>query len=141
MAANAAGSLCKFVDDEIRLHAAATLGRRHPAARAVALATLSELPIAFPSWIGGLAGDANKLAAAHRVHNGLATLQRSKASARGELMDFGIADYETLQGAVPRDIVGFMCCGGSVPPRASRPQAARLTSVPARRNSGFTTSS
>ncbi len=51
---------------------------------------LAEAAIVLPGLIGGLAGEGNKLAAAHAVHNAFTLLPDHHRSLHGELVAFGV---------------------------------------------------
>lgn len=59
---------------------------------------LAETALLWPGLIGGLAGEAAKLAAAHAIHNALTLLPGSRASLHGELVSFGILVQLLLEG-------------------------------------------
>lgn len=84
----AAAALCDSLEHTITEVIADVWGRDSTAPEH--LDSLAESVIALPGWIGGLAGEANKLAAAHAVHNALTFLPGSKTSLHGELVAFGI---------------------------------------------------
>lgn len=100
----AAISLCDRLDSIIDGSAALVFGAAGASDEATALDTLMESAIAFPGWIGGMAGEANKLAAAHAVHNAFTMLPGSKRSLHGELVGFGVVVQTLLQGDDPAHI-------------------------------------
>ncbi|MBA2667449.1 MAG: iron-containing alcohol dehydrogenase [Trueperaceae bacterium] len=69
-----------------------------PAAR-TERAALAEAVILLPALIAGLAGEGNKLAAAHAVHNALTLLPGHHAALHGELVAFGVLVQLALAGA------------------------------------------
>jgi glycerol dehydrogenase len=62
-------------------------------------ATLAETVIVLPGLIAGLAGEGNKLAAAHAVHNAFTLLSDHQGSLHGELVAFGVLVQAALHGA------------------------------------------
>ena len=62
-------------------------------------AVLAEAVVWLPGLIAGLAGEANKLAAAHAVHNALTLLPGHERSLHGELVALGLLVQEALDGA------------------------------------------
>ena len=72
---------------------------------ALSFAALAETVIAFPGWIGGFAGEANKLAAAHAVHNAFTHLASSRRALHGELVGFGLVVQALLAENDPDVIV------------------------------------
>ena len=62
-------------------------------------AALAEAVIVLPALIAGLAGEGNKLAAGHAVHNALTLLPGHHASLHGELVAFGVLVQLALDGA------------------------------------------
>jgi glycerol dehydrogenase-like iron-containing ADH family enzyme len=61
--------------------------------------TLAEAVVTLPGLIAGLAGEGNKLAAAHAVHNALTLLPGHERALHGELVAFGILVQAALDGA------------------------------------------
>lgn len=62
-------------------------------------ASLAETVIVLPGLIAGLAGEGNKLAAAHAVHNAFTRLPEHHRSLHGELVAFGVLVQVALAGA------------------------------------------
>lgn len=102
VASGAAMALCALLDDRIGEHVTAAFADE-PSVDAVQ--ALAEAALVLPGWIGGLAGEANKVAAAHAVHNGLTTLSGSKAARHGELVAYGMVVQRILLGRDPSPIV------------------------------------
>lgn len=70
-----------------------------PAAQSEAgLQLIAEAALLWPGLIGGLAGEAAKLAAAHSIHNALTLLPGSRQSLHGEILAFGILVQMLLEG-------------------------------------------
>jgi glycerol dehydrogenase len=64
-----------------------------------ARSALAEAVVTLPGLIAGLAGEGNKLAAAHAVHNALTRLPGHEGALHGELVAFGILVQAALDGA------------------------------------------
>jgi glycerol dehydrogenase len=62
-------------------------------------AALAEAVVVLPGLIAGLVGEANKLAAAHAVHNALTRLPDHHRALHGELVTFGMLVQLALTGA------------------------------------------
>ena len=62
-------------------------------------AALAEAVVWLPGLIAGLAGEANKLAAAHAIHNALTLLPGHERALHGELVALGLLGQESLDGA------------------------------------------
>lgn len=62
-------------------------------------AALAEACVVLPGLIGGLAGEGNKLAAAHAVHNALTRVPGHHDALHGELIAFGILVQRALEGS------------------------------------------
>lgn len=62
-------------------------------------AALAEAVVVAPGLIAGLAGEGNKLAAAHALHNALTLLPGHHRSLHGELVAFGVLVQMALLGA------------------------------------------
>jgi glycerol dehydrogenase len=60
---------------------------------------LAEAVVTLPGLIAGLAGEGNKLAAAHAVHNALTRIPGHEDALHGELVAFGILVQAALDGA------------------------------------------
>lgn len=94
------GAALALCDDLARLvdPANGALSEGLPTAPATRTA-LAEAAIVLPGLIGGLAGEGNKLAAAHAVHNALTRLPGHHGALHGELVAFGILVQAALDGA------------------------------------------
>lgn len=64
-----------------------------------ARAALAEAVVVLPGLVAGLAGEGNKLAAAHAVHNALTRVHDHHRSLHGELIGFGLLVQAALDGA------------------------------------------
>ena len=95
----AALKLCDELETLIEARAVTALNEKAEANDKGERAIVSEAVLLWPALIGGLVGEANKLAAAHAVHNALTRLPGSKASLHGELVAFGILVQRVLEGA------------------------------------------
>ncbi|TVR94865.1 MAG: iron-containing alcohol dehydrogenase [Trueperaceae bacterium] len=109
-------------------------------------AALAEAVIVLPALIAGLAGEGNKLAAAHAVHNALTLLPGHHDSLHGELVAFGVLVQLALTGASDDTLVGrarwmrrlgvgtslhALGCGAYL--ADPRPVVARMAAAPALR--------
>ena len=95
-------SLCAVLDERLAASLTAALG---DAPDNEAVMGLSEAVLSLPGWIGGFAGEANKVAAAHAVHNGLTSLPGSKTALHGELVGFGVVVQMVLAGRDPTPVL------------------------------------
>lgn len=105
---SAATALSDRLDAIIDAHAHIAFGDLEAEDRHESVDVLAESAIAFPGWIGGMAGEANKLAAAHAIHNGFTLLPESKRSLHGELVGFGVVVQTLLDGSNPNAILGLI---------------------------------
>jgi len=71
-------------------------------------ATLAEAVVWLPGLVAGLAGEANKLAAAHAVHNALTLLPGHERALHGELVAVGLLVQEALDGAGDASLVALV---------------------------------
>ena len=94
--ARAALALCDDLENLLAEHAAAAVAAGPSSADVRAL--VAEACVLTPGLIGGVAGEAAKLAAAHPIHNALTALPGSHASLHGELVGFGILVQLELEG-------------------------------------------
>lgn len=69
---------------------------------------LAEAVVWLPGLIAGLAGEANKLAAAHAVHNALTWLPGHERALHGELVAVGLLVQDALDGADDATLAGTM---------------------------------
>ena len=100
----AALKLCDELETLVIKRAVTPLSAKAEANDKGALAIVSEAVLLWPALIGGLVGEANKLAAAHAIHNALTRLPGSKVSLHGELVAFGILVQRVLEGASTQGI-------------------------------------
>lgn len=144
--ASAALALCDQLDATIRTCVPAVYGGEEVPTGSEALDVLAEAVIAFPGWIGGLAGESNKVAVAHAVHNALTLIPGSKRSLHGELVGFGVVVQTLLEGrstatvtdliallGAPRTLAQLGCSSFSDTPAACAEVLARVLEAPATR--------
>ena len=114
---------------------------------------VAEAVLLWPGLIGGLAGEASKLTAAHAIHNTLALLPGSKHGLYGEILAFGILVQRILEGVTPEAVqawarffgtLGYPCsletlgCGAFYGSQGQRVVSRALDLPPMK--SGFRTS-
>lgn len=129
---SAASSLCDQLDRIIGRYAPDVFGRGAMTDETASVDTLLESVIALPGWIGGFAGEGNKLAAAHAVHNALTLLPGSKRSLHGELVAFGAVVQQLLEGADATDVESLIRLVGA-PKSLSQLGCAAFRETPADR--------
>lgn len=143
---SAALALCDQLDAIIRACVPAVYGGAEAPAGSEPLDVLAEAVIAYPGWIGGLAGESNKVAVAHAVHNALTLIPGSKRSLHGELVGFGVVVQNLLEGrspatvtdliallGAPRSLTQLGCSSFADTPAACREVLARVLEAPATR--------
>jgi glycerol dehydrogenase-like iron-containing ADH family enzyme len=96
---DAALALCEVL--AARVDPAAGALREGLPSAPTARAALAEAVIVLPGLVAGAAGEGNKLAAAHAVHNALTLLRGHHRSLHGELVAFGVLVQLALDGAPP----------------------------------------
>ncbi len=94
--ARAALALCDDLETLLTEHAEAAIAAG-PSSDDVRW-LVAEACILTPGLIGGVAGDAAKLAAAHPLHNALTALPASHVALHGELVGFGVLVQLDLEG-------------------------------------------
>lgn len=97
--ASAALALCDGLKVLMETRALAVLGEWSALGFTRDRVAVAEAALLWPGLIGGLAGEASKLAAAHAIHNALTLLPGSKQSLHGEILAFGILVQQLLEGA------------------------------------------
>lgn len=100
----AAASLCSALEGRIDLAALQPIFRSRED-QTMSPAPLAEAVVAYPGWIGGFAGEASKIAAAHAVHNGFTRLVSTGSVLHGELVGFGLVVQELLEESDPEGVV------------------------------------
>jgi glycerol dehydrogenase len=103
----AALALGNEINDLLIVNEAAAVHQSRSREPGQALRLVSEAVILLPGLVAGLAGQANKLAAAHTIHNALTRVPGSSRSLHGELVGFGILVQMVLEqrpGAEVRDL-------------------------------------
>ncbi len=141
---SAAIALCDQLDGIIGRYTPVVFGGGNMADEAAAIDALLESVIALPGWIGGLAGEGNKLAAAHAVHNAFTLLPGSKRSLHGELVAFGLIVQQLLEGTdaataerlirlvgAPKSLSQLGCASFREAPAARTAVLNRILSAPA----------
>ena len=100
----AALALCDGLEALMEARAAAVLGGGLSTGLERERIAVAEAVLLWPGLIGGLAGEASKLAAAHAIHNALTLLPGSKRSLHGEILAFGILVQRVLDGVPPEAV-------------------------------------
>ena len=106
---NAALALCAVLEERVDPRVSAEVRRWPPDANV--RTALASAVVWLPGLIAGLGGEANKLAAAHAVHNSLTWLPDHDRALHGELVSFGLLVQDALEGADDRillDTVGWL---------------------------------
>lgn len=98
-------ALCDVLAEHVEPSTGALAGglSPDPAARAA----LAEAVIVLPGLVAGLAGEGNKLAVAHAVHNAFTLLPGHDVALHGELVGFGVLVQRALLGAEEAELTSM----------------------------------